>query len=398
MTVSKTMLSTVKRGSMVRKMFEEGRELKASHGEEVVFDFSLGNPDLEPPAKFGERLREILGLNDKGLHGYMPNAGLTSARESLARYLGIEHGVKIEADTVIMTVGAAGAMNVVLKTITEPGDEVIALAPFFMEYVFYAENHGVKVVAAETDAAFRPDLEKLVAVIGPKTRALIINSPNNPTGAVYTKEELKGIGDVLSEKSNTFGRPIVLISDEPYRKIVFGSVTVPSVFEAYQNSVVVSSFSKDLSLAGERIGYLCPGPALVGLKEFVGAAALANRILGFVNAPALMQRAVSGLLGESVDIGVYEKRSVALAGALKAIGYNLVKPGGTFYLFPESPIKDDLVFVEFLKKELILAVPGTGFSRPGYFRLSLCLNLEKIIRSIEGFKRAFDAGLAGRHA
>jgi aspartate aminotransferase len=292
-----------------------------------------------------------------------------------------------------MTVGAAGAINVALKTIVEPGDEVAVLAPFFMEYQFYADNHGASIVIADTGAGFRPDLDKLSEVITEKTRALIINSPNNPTGVVYTSEELLGIGELLRNKSKQFGKIIVLISDEPYRKIVFGDIKVPSVFQAYENAIVVSSFSKDLSLAGERIGYLCLSPNIEGLYDFISASTLANRILGFVNAPALAQRVVAGLINESVDVKVYEKRVETLTGALRSIGYNIVPTQGTFYLFPESPIKDDLAFVDLLKKELILAVPGKGFFKPGYFRLSLCLNLDKINRSIDGFERAFKASI-----
>lgn len=393
MTVSLKMRGAIKAGSMVRKMFEEGRELKARYGENNVFDYSLGNPDLEPPAKFRERLLALVKEETPGLHGYMPNAGLPTVKEAMAADLSKIHETKIDPKMVIMTVGAAGAINVALKTVVEPGDEVVAMAPYFLEYAFYADNHGAKVVSAETGEGFRPDLEKLAAAITGKTRALIINSPNNPTGVVYTMEELNGIAGVLRDKSKQFGRPVVLISDEPYRKIVFGGIKVPSPFKAYGDSVVVSSFSKDLSLPGERIGYVCLSPDLQNLNEFIEAATLANRVLGFVNAPALMQRAVAGLLEESVEIDKYRERVVTLAGALKAIGYELVEPQGSFYLFPKSPLKDDLAFVELLKKELILAVPGAGFSKPGYFRLSLCLDLDKINRSVEGFKKAYEACL-----
>ncbi|MDR2300915.1 MAG: pyridoxal phosphate-dependent aminotransferase [Deltaproteobacteria bacterium] len=394
MTISSKMRLALKGGSMVRKMFEEGRELKAKFGENNVFDYSLGNPDLEPPEAFKTKIIELINENEKGTHGYMPNGGLDLVRRRLAGYLSKIHGESIGPEMVIMTVGAAGAINVALKAVVDPGDEVLVLAPFFMEYGFYADNHGAKIVVAGTDDHFRPDLEKISEAITEKTRALIVNSPNNPTGVVYTLEELRGIADVLREKSKKYSRELLLISDEPYRKIVFGGLEVPSVFNAYENSLVVTSFSKDLSLAGERIGYLCINPMIKGLNEFIGAATLANRILGFVNAPALAQRVVAELLEESVDIGIYQERVTTLARALRDIGYDLVDPQGTFYLFPKSPVEDDLAFIETLKKELILAVPGSGFSKPGYFRLSLCLDLDKINRSIDGFKRAYHASLA----
>jgi aspartate aminotransferase len=380
-------------GSMVRKMFEEGMRLKATHGDDKVFDYSLGNPDLEPPEKFNETIAEIVGSGKPSLHGYMPNAGIPSVRESVAKHLSQVYGTRISPDLVIMTVGAAGGLNCVLKAICEPGDEIIVLAPFFMEYVLYADNHGARVIVVQTDQNFRPDFKKIAEAVTPNTRAVLINSPNNPTGVVYTDKELVSLGGVLRERSKAVGHDIVLIADEPYRKIVFGKTAVPPVFSAYENTVAVSSFSKDLSLAGERIGYLCANPVMEEVDEFMSAAILANRILGFVNAPALMQRAIPALLSESVDVGIYENRVETLREGLGAIGYRLTRPEGTFYLFPESPISDDGKFVELLKKELILAVPGKGFSRPGHFRLSLCLSQEKIERSLEGFKKAFAAAV-----
>jgi aspartate aminotransferase len=371
-------------------MFEEGLKLKEIYGDNLIFDYSLGNPDLEPPEEFSEILLDLLQNNKPGAHGYMPNAGIFEVREKVAHYLSRTLGAKVSPEMVIMTVGAAGAMNAALKTIVEPGDLVMVLAPFFMEYVFYADNHGASVQVVQTDSAFRPDIEKIKESLTNKTRAVIINSPNNPTGVIYSKEETAELAEVLRVKSQEFGRPIALISDEPYRKIVYNDVAVPSVFEAYENSVIVTSFSKDLSLAGERIGYLCVNPRMENRDDFVAGASLANRILGFVSAPALMQRAVSRLLDVSVDVSVYKKRVDVLGQALKTIGYELSEPAGSFYLFPKSPIPDDLEFVEILKKELILAVPGTGFSRPGHFRLSLCLDQKKIERSVEAFRSAYE--------
>ncbi|MDR1309954.1 MAG: pyridoxal phosphate-dependent aminotransferase [Deltaproteobacteria bacterium] len=391
MTVSEMMLEAVKSGSMVRKMFEEGRQLKAIHGISNVFDYSLGNPDLSPPKGFTEGLSGAWQRTERGLHGYMPNAGLPEARARMAEHLRRIHGLgEIGPELVVMTVGAAGALNVVLKTIVENGDEILVPAPYFMEYGFYAANHGAKVVPVETAEGFRPDPSRLAAAMTGRTKALLICSPNNPTGVVYSKEEIAGIGSLLRERRRETGQDIVLIADEPYRKIVFGDVEVPSVFGVHDNSVVVTSFSKDLSLGGERIGYLCASPRMPGVEKFIEAATLANRILGYVNAPALMQRLVAGLTEDCVDVRVYQERSRMLREALAGMGYRVVEPEGTFYLFPESPLADDLAFVEILKKQLILAVPGTGFGTKGFFRLSLCLDEDMIGRSLVGFGKALE--------
>ncbi|MDR1545806.1 MAG: pyridoxal phosphate-dependent aminotransferase [Deltaproteobacteria bacterium] len=393
MPVSEKMKTAVKNGSMVRKMFEEGLRLKALHGEEKVFDYSLGNPDLPPPAALKKTLTALIDEDPPGAHAYMPNAGLTGVRAKLAESLQKAIGVEVRPELIVMTVGAAGALNVALKTILDPGDKAVVLAPFFMEYKFYVENHGGQTIVAETDASFRPDPVALAETLTPDVRAVIINSPNNPTGAVYTDQELQGLAEALSEKSRIHGRPIALISDEPYRRLVYGGTSAPSALAAYPATVAVSSFSKDLSIPGERLGYLCVNPNFPQAEEFAAAAALANRILGFVNAPALMQRAAAELVDESVDVGEYARRVESLGSALTKLGYEVVKPQGTFYLFPKSPLADDVAFVELLKKELILAVPGTGFARRGYFRLSLCLSEDKIARSLGGFEKAMAEAL-----
>jgi aspartate aminotransferase len=387
------MTQAVLGGSMVRRMFEEGVRLKTAHGQENVFDFSLGNPDLAPPARFNEVVKTILRDETTRIHGYMNNAGWADVREKMAAYLNktIGQGLAkpIGPDNVIMTVGAAGAMNTVLKAILDPDSTVIALAPYFMEYNYYVSNHGGQVVAAQTDSAFRPDIGSLVEKINSTTAAVIINSPNNPTGVIYTPEELAAIGAALTENSKKIGHPILLISDEPYRKLAFHGGAVPSVFKAYPYSVVVNSFSKDLSLAGERIGYAAVNPDMPDAGALIGAMVLANRILGFVNAPSLMQKVAVELLEESVDLDIYRRRQDILVTELARLGYELVKPEGTFYLFPKSPIEDDLAFIDILREQLILAVPGTGFGRSGYFRLSLCLNEAMIKASIPGFAKAF---------
>jgi aspartate aminotransferase len=322
----------------------------------------------------------------------MNNAGWPEVREKVADYLTRTQGAGLSkpfgSDQVVMTVGAAGAMNAVLRAVLDEGSEVIALAPYFMEYNFYAANHGGHITVSQTDSLFRPDPEDLKTKISSTTRAVIINSPNNPTGVIYTAEELSRLGAVLREGSERIGRPILLISDEPYRKLAFNDQELPSIFSAYPWSVLATSFSKDLSLAGERIGYLALNPDLPGGDELLGAVILANRILGFVNAPSLMQKAAAELLDCTSDLGIYRTRQQSLVKALRSMGYSLVQPEGTFYIFPQSPLADDLAFINLLREELILAVPGSGFGRAGHFRLSLCLPQTMIDASLPGFERA----------
>jgi aspartate aminotransferase len=375
-------------------MFEEGIRLKSLYGKDSVFDYSLGNPDLPPPEEFINRLRKVVTEdNVTGVHGYMPNGGWPEVRDRVALHLTETNqglGVPFAGTHVVMTVGAAGAMNCIFKTLLDPGDEVIALAPFFMEYRFYVENHAGVFKVSETDKSFRPNLDNILAAVTSKTRAIIVNSPNNPTGTVYTDDELKELGEALYDFGKKRGRPIFLVADEPYRKIVFGGTQVPSIFQEYKYSIAATSFSKDLSIPGERIGYVAINPLIEESEELSSGIILSNRILGSVNAPSIMQRVVKDLLCVSADMSVYEARSSFLADSLIEIGYNLIKPQGTFYLFPETPIPDDLAFIEILQKELILAVPGSGFGRPGFFRLSLCLDESKIRKSVPSFARAFE--------
>jgi aspartate aminotransferase len=375
-------------------MFEDGIKLKIQYGKDAVFDYSLGNPDLPPPLAFKAALEEVAAEDKPGAHGYMPNAGLQETRSEIAKYLTETHweelGAIFDVDHVIMTVGAAGGLNCVMKAILDPGDEVLVLAPYFMEYFYYVDNHGGALKVVETDSGFRPVPGRIWDAIGKKTKALLINTPNNPTGAVYGPGELREIGEVLSQASNRFKRDIVLVSDEPYRKITFKGIKAPSVLAAYDRSVMVTSFSKDLSIPGERLGYVAINPRMAGAGDLSSAVTLANRILGSVNAPALIQRVVKNLLREEADLGMYEERSVFLAGELRKLGYEVSEPEGAFYLFPKSPIPDDLVFASLLREENILAVPGEGFGRPGHFRLSLCLDKPMIQRSLQGFSRALE--------
>ncbi|MDR0828016.1 MAG: pyridoxal phosphate-dependent aminotransferase [Desulfovibrio sp.] len=380
----------VGKGSMIRAMFEAGAALKKEHGEDAVCDFSLGNPDLPPPEIIGSTLREIAARTGEPFSmGYMPNAGYPKIRDELAQYVSREQGVNLEAGDVILTCGAAGGLNVLLRTIANPGDEVLAPAPCFVEYGNYAANHGASFRTVPTKAeTFALDIEAFAAAINAKTRAIILNSPNNPTGQVYSREELVALCALLAEKSARFGRPIFLIADEPYRFLTYDGVEVPSLLPLYPYAVVATSFSKSLSLPGERIGYLALSPLLEDRALFMDGLTLSNRILGFVNAPVLGQRLLSGALGFSVDLNVYKRRRDLMAQILSDAGYEFLMPKGAFYFFPKAPGGDDLAFTEKLRKYLVLAVPGSGFAGPGHFRLAYCVEEKVIARAVEAFKKA----------
>jgi aspartate aminotransferase len=388
MTISRKIAAAIQASSWIRRMFEEGNEMKARLGADQVFDFTLGNPDLEPPAAVKTALGEAVRDTTPGLHAYMPNAGILATRQAIATYLEGLHHLPFTADDLIMTCGAGGALNIILKALLDPWDEVIIWAPFFPEYLFYIENHGGTSRIVETDREFRLDLAALEAALTPQTRAVLINSPNNPAGQVYDEASLKALGQLLSEYSSKYGRAIYLISDEPYRRLVYDNLSLPSIFRLYPETILATSFSKDLSLPGERIGYAAVSPQAAARRELIAGMVLANRILGFVNAPALMQRVVAGLTQVSVDISPYAHRRDLFYRILREAGYELVKPGGAFYFFPKSPIPDDVAFIQELKQENILAVPGRGFGRPGYFRLAFCVTEATIERAAAGFARA----------
>jgi aspartate aminotransferase len=376
--ISARMQESTARSSWIRRMSEEANRQKALYGPESVFDFSLGNPNTEPPAEFHAVLEDLLFAEPPGAHGYMPNAGYPEARRAVAEYLSLEQGVEIPGDNVVMTCGAAGGLNVIFRTILDPADEVIVSRPYFVEYGFYVDNHAGVLRPVRTTEDFGLDLEAIEAAIGPKTRAVLINSPNNPTGRVYSQESVAGLGQLLARRSRETGRLIYLISDEPYRKIVYDGVEVPSVLRAYENAVVVSSYSKELSLAGERIGYLAANPAIPDVSQLMEGLIMANRVLGFVNAPALMQRAVTRLQGACVDLSVYKRNRQVLLDALRGAGYSVPAPEGGFYLFPRSPIADDIAFATELAEHRVIVVPGTGFGLPGYFRISYCVAPEVV--------------------
>ncbi len=373
--------------SWIRKMFEEGAKLKALHGEENVCDFSLGNPDVPPPPSVQKALQEIVAEDVPSFHAYMPNAGFPFAREAMAIKVSKEQKYAVPMDFIVMTCGAAGALNVIFKAILDPGDEVIFPAPFFVEYKFYVENHqGVaKPVASRED--FSLDLNAIEAAITQKTKAVLINSPNNPTGQLYELDEIKALCTLLKEKSEEIGHPILLISDEPYRNLVFDGRETPPIFPYYEQSIVVTSFSKELSLPGERIGFLALHPEAQGKEELMAAFILANRILGFVNAPAISQRLAAKCAEEVVDVAIYERRRDLFCEVLEEAGLEFVKPKGAFYVFPKTPI-DDVEFCKLLQEELILAVPGRGFGGPGHIRLAFCIDEIFIEKAREGFKRA----------
>ncbi len=374
--------------SWIRRMFEEGRALKARLGADKVFDFTLGNPDLEPPPQFKTELAAAVQDPRPGLHAYMPNAGLPETRQALAAHLGLVHQLDFAADDLVLTVGAAGALNIIFKAILDPGDEVIVLAPYFVEYLAYVDNHGGVARVVETDAEFRLDLDLLAAALTPTTRAVIVNSPNNPTGQVYEAAALTALGRLLADHSARHGRPVYLLADEPYRRIVYDGLEVPSIFAAYPDTLLATSFSKDLSSPGERLGYVAVSPRGAGRGELVGGLVLANRILGFVNAPALMQRVVANLTEVCVNIEPYARRRELFCRVLADAGYDFFRPKGAFYLFPKAPGGDDLAFVARLKEENILAVPGRGFGRAGHFRLAFCAPEKVIENAAPGFSRA----------
>jgi aspartate aminotransferase len=390
MTIAKKIKSSIANSSMIRKMFEEGILLKKKYGVDKVYDFSLGNPNVEQPHEFKHELinlaAEIIPLK----HGYMPQAGYQETRQAIAQKINRTTGLKISADHIVMSCGAGGALNVILKALLDPGNEVIVLKPFFVEYPFYIENFGgvVKYVKTKTDFSF--DIAAIFKVINKKTKAIIINSPNNPTGKVYSKKNIADLAELLKEKGRAYNKLIYLISDEPYAEIVYDSTTVPSLLKAYPNSIIAYSYSKTLSLPGERIGYIAVNPKIHEADDLISALILCTRILGFVNAPALMQRIVARLQDVAVDVKVYQKKRDLLCAGLAKAGYKFEKPQGAFYLFVQSPIPDDVEFVKILLQKNILVAPGSGFGGPGYFRIAYCVDDATIINSMQGFAEAIN--------
>jgi aspartate aminotransferase len=395
MPIARKIAAFIENASWIRKMFEEGERLRSIHGAENVFDFTLGNPTVEPPAEFEEEVRKLAKHPIPGMHRYMNNAGYEDTRRAVAEVLAEKSGLEVKGSHVIMTCGAGGALNVALKTILNPGDEVIILTPFFVEYKFYIDNHGGVPVEAWTDReSFQLNLTAIENAITPKTRALIICSPNNPTGVIYPAEDLQKLGELLRRKEKEHSRQILLISDEPYARICYDGKEVPNIFRYVENSAIATSHSKDLALPGERIGYLAANPRMNDVATFMQGAIFANRVLGFVNAPALMQRLVTKLQRASVNIDEYREKRDILFDNLTAMGFSMVKPDGAFYLFPKSPLPDDVKFVKLAQEHQILLVPGAGFGAPGYFRIAYCVDKGMIERSLPAWKKlAKEVGL-----
>lgn len=385
-TVSNRIKSQFSGSSLIRKMFEEGDRLKKLYGEDKVFDFSIGNPNIEPPAALINKLRELAENPIPGMHRYMSNAGYAETRRAVAEVLAENSGRAVTENHVLMTVGASGALNVALKTILDPGDEVIILTPFFVEYKFYTENHGGQIKVVETKEDFQIDVDTITRAIGPQTRAVLINTPNNPTGVIYSAESLDRLNVVLEAASKQYGRPIYVISDEPYAKISYDGMKVPPIFRHIKNSILCTSHSKDLALPGERIGYAAANPDIDEVGLLMDGLIMCNRILGFVNAPALMQRLVAGLQRESVNIAEYQEKRDLFYDNLTAMGYQMVKPQGAFYLFPKSPLPSCLEFAQKAQEKNLLIVPGVAFGKPGYFRIAYCVDKKMIQNSLPVFK------------
>ena len=387
--ISEKMKPYVKNNSAIRMMFEEGNRLRAKYGADKVFDFSLGNPSVPAPDSVREAIIELVNTTDPTvLHGYMSNAGFEDVRQTIAESLNRRFDTKFSAKNLIMTVGAASGLNVILKTILNPGEEVIVFAPYFLEYGAYVRNYdGVLVEISPDTTTFQPNLAEFEQKITPKTKAVIVNTPHNPTGVVYSEETIKKLSAILEAKQKEFGTVIYLISDEPYRELAYDGVEVPYLTKFYNNTVVGYSYSKSLSLPGERIGYLVIPDEADGSEELISAATIANRTLGCVNAPSLIQKVVAKCVDAKTDLAAYDKNRQALYNGLKECGFECIKPQGAFYLFVKSPVEDEKAFCEAGKKYNILMVPGSSFACPGYVRLAYCVSYETIVNSLPEFKK-----------
>ena len=396
--ISEKMKRLAENNSVIRAMFEEGQQMAREFGAENVYDFSLGNPSVPAPAAVKTAIRDILEEEDALMvHGYMSNVGYSDVRQAVAQHLNRQFGTDFDENNIIMTVGAAGGLNVILKTLLNPGDQVITFAPYFTEYGNYVANYdGELVVVPPNTVDFQPDLRAFAEMLTPRTRAVIVNNPNNPTGVVYSRETCMELSRILREKQHEFGTDIYLISDEPYRELAYDGVEVPYLTEFYANTIVCYSWSKSLSLPGERIGYLVIPSEASDYDLLYAAAGIATRVSGFVNAPSLMQRAVARCLEEKTDIAAYDRNREALYGGLRACGFQCIKPQGAFYLFVKAPTEDEKEFVERAKKYHILMVPGSSFACPGYVRIAYCVAYDTIVRSLPYFQKlAAEYGLKG---
>ncbi|HZK83417.1 MAG TPA: pyridoxal phosphate-dependent aminotransferase [Desulfosporosinus sp.] len=386
--ISIKMQEQVKNSSVIRAMFEEGKRLAGIHGVENVYDFSLGNPNVEPPKEVKTAILEVINTgNARGIHGYMNNSGYEDVRAAIAESINDKFATAFTHNNILMTVGAAGGLNVIFKTLLNPKDEVITFAPFFGEYKNYVSNYdGELVIISPNTINFQPNLEEFKEKITPKTKAVIINSPNNPTGVIYSKETIIKLSEILREKQTAFGIDIYLISDEPYRELAYDNAEVPYLSKYYENTIIGYSFSKSLSLPGERIGYLVIPDQVADYENIISAANIANRILGFVNAPSLFQHVVAKCLNAKVDIDTYNRNRELLYQGLSSYGYQCIKPEGAFYMFVKTPIENDVEFCNLAKKKNILLVPGTVFGCPGYVRIAYCIAYYKIQKALPHFK------------
>ena len=386
--IADKMKALVKNSSAIRAMFEEGKIMAAKYGAENVYDFSLGNPNVPAPVQVKEAIIEEAEKEAPiVLHGYMSNAGYEDVRQAVAESINKKFDTAFSAKNIIMTVGAAGGLNVILKTLLNPGDEVIAIAPYFGEYNSYVSNFdGKLVVVSPNTETFQPNLTELEEKLTARTKAVIVNSPNNPTGVIYSEETIQAMAEILRKKQKEFGTDIYLISDEPYRELAYDGAEVPYLTKYYENAIIGYSFSKSLSLPGERIGYLVIPDEAADSEDVISAAGTATRILGYVNAPSLMQKAVAKCLDAQADVPYYDRNREDLYNGLKEMGFECIKPQGAFYLFMKSPVADEKVFCEAAKKQHILIVPGSSFACPGYVRIAYCVAHETIINSMPGFK------------
>lgn len=387
--ISNKMKELVNNSSIIREMFEEGKRLSDIYGAENVFDYSIGNPNVEPPEEIKSAILEIIkGESPNLVHGYMNNSGYEDVRLEIANYENNKNNTNLKAENIIMTCGAAGGLNIIFKTLLNPEDEVIVFAPFFGEYNNYVSNYNGKLVVVKADTnTFQPNFIEFESKITTKTKAVIINTPNNPTGVVYSEKSIKLLSEILEKKQKEFNTSIYLISDEPYREIVYDNAKVPNILNYYNNSLIGYSYSKSLSLPGERIGYITVSNKVDDFENIISALNVSNRILGFVNAPSLFQRVIGKTLGAEVDVNIYKKNRDLLYNHLINLGFQCIKPEGTFYLFPKALIEDDVEFAKAAKKYNLLIVPGSSFNCPGFFRLSYCISYDKIEKSLDAFTK-----------
>jgi aspartate aminotransferase len=386
MSISRQVQQKMVQGSFIRKMFEEGMQLKKQFGDSNVFDLSIGNPIMEPPKEFNAEMLKIAQNPSPGMHRYMANAGYFEVRSAVASQLSVETGIKFSGNEVVMSCGTAGALNTVFKALLNPGEEVITFSPYFFEYDVFVDNHQGIVKVIPSDENFVPRFDLLEAGITSRTKAVIINSPNNPTGTVYSEKTLKQMAEILSKKAREFKTQIYVISDDVYCRIAFDGIKVPRIINYYPDTIIVTSFSKDLALPGDRIGYMAVHPDCSDCKDVVSGLIYGTRVLGFVNAPALLQHLVCNIQGVTISLVEYQRKRDFLYKNLTEMGFKIVKPQGAFYIFPQTPIKDDLEFIQELKGVRVLAVPGSSFKAPGYFRIAYCLDDHTIEGCLNGFR------------